>query len=305
MTVAIIDARSGKLVRSLSAGALHLPGNTSTAILAYAQGKLVVATPAVVAAVDPNTGRRLWQTPGGATALTVAGDTIFTGKGCQYACGGTMASSALSLGSGHVLWQHKGNGGETPVLIDGRVYQTWPISDNKGETRVYDPLTGQEAGTLPWSAFWTGDSTHVYADVLSTSTSQNGRTWAGQIGPTGKPAWKTNTGKAGAVPPVLAYHTLFVASNRFHPGVLALNAGNGHVLWAADLGRNLRLMVANHLLFALNAATGRLTILRAATGQAVGQFHVPGYVAGTTAGIFISGGTLYVADGKGLIAMRS
>ena len=301
--VVMLDARSGKLIHSYAPAALRLAGGSSDAIeaLAYAAGTLIVGATREVVALDPYAGRVVWRAPGGADAIVVQGNDLYTGKGCQSACG-ALASYRIDLHTGHVLWQHPGNFGGRPTLIGGLLYQT--SGEAGGETRVFDPRRGSMIARLPLNADWLGDATHTYADVPNSAT-PGGKGWVGRIGPQGKPAWKTNLGAVGGYGwPVLAYSTLYVPSNRFHPGVIAVNAANGRVRWGADLGRNIGLAVANHLLFALHGLSGRLDILSADSGQIVRSLSIPHYAYGGISDLFVAGGALYVDGGNGLTALR-
>jgi hypothetical protein len=292
-TVAVLDAGSGKLVRTFGFAALAL---------AYARSKLLIATTSAVSAVDPIRGRVYWRTPGGAGVLAVRGGTVYTGKGCQNtpAVCGTLASYALDVQTGKVLWQHPGNGGGLPVLIAGRLFQPWGMF--MPETRVYDPATGQLAASLPLTASWTGDARNAYADAL---TAPGKGWWLGQISATGKPAWKISLGAVvGQGNPVFAYGTLYASSNRFHPGVLAVNARNGQVQWGADLGSSLRLIAANRLLYVLHQTSGRIDVLDAGTGIRITQLAILRFTPSSSAQLFISGQTLYVIDGSRLTALQ-
>jgi outer membrane protein assembly factor BamB len=301
--VVVLDTRTGALLHTFTAAALHLATrpNDGPLDLAYGQGKLVIAGVSAVLAIDPDTGRQYWRAPGGAAVLTIAGGTVYTGKVCQNPCG-TIASDAIDLQTGRVRWQHRENGGARPVLIASRLYQLW--GQYNPETRVYEPQSGGLVARMPITAWWTGDRNSAYAAVPAIGARAG---WLGQIGSTGKPRWKTNLGRVrGSGQPVLAYHTLYVPSNRFHPGLLAVNASNGKVRWAADLGPNLICIAANHLLFALHQANGQVDVLNVQTGRTVAHLTVPGFSsAGPSPGVFLSAGTLYIHDAQKLYALRA
>ncbi|GAC1445551.1 MAG: hypothetical protein NVSMB52_07020 [Chloroflexota bacterium] len=304
LVVVMLNARSGGLMRKFTTESLGVRSSTYTASLAYGAGRLVVAMDPAVVALNPDTGRHYWRNADGASLVTLDRDTLYTGKGCQYACGGVLTSNAISLRTGKVLWRHPGNLGGVPTLVAGRLYQNWGLSDVTAETHVYEPYSGQIVGRLPWNAVWTGDRKHAYADVVGGNTSPTGRTWLGQIGPVGKPIWKLDTGHANYTPPVLADHTLFCASNRFHPGLIAVNPANGHLMWASDLGGNLSVTAANHLLFVLHRVTGQVDVVRAITGRIVRTLHLPKAAGSGASDIFVSDSTLYVVAQKGLVAFR-
>lgn len=303
--VAVFDAATGKVLRTFTAANLHLtdrPGDNPQA-LAYAQGKLVVGASTALLALDPSSGRLWWRTPGGASVLTVKDRTIYTGKGCQNVpsrCG-SLASYAVDLTNGRVRWQHPGNGGALPTLVAGRLYQLWGMY--MPSTHVYDAASGRLLATLPLTASWTGDVARSYADVTGGPSGKPD--WLGEIGANGKPVWKVSVGHVqGNSRPALAYGTLFLPSNRFHPGVIAVNARNGQVRWGADVGPNVSVAVANHLVYVLHTETGALDILDAASGRGVVHLMIPGYVG--YGSLFVSGGTVYVVSGgAGLIALRA
>lgn len=303
LNVVVLDSRTGRLLRRFTAAMLHLSGQPydNPIDLAYGQGKLVIAGVSSVLAVDPQTGRQYWRTPGGAGAVAIAGGTIYTGKTCQNSCG-AMISYALNLATGAVRWQHRENGGGRPILIASRLYQLW--GQYTPETRVYDPASGFLVARMPMAAWWTGDSHSAYATVGAVGGKSG---WAGQVSSTGRPRWKVTLGKvSGTTAPVLAYHNLYVASNRFSPGLLALNASNGQVRWAADLGSNLTAIAANHLIFVLHASSGLVDILHAGSGQTAGRVRIRNYSpTGFIPGMFLSAGTLYIHDGKRLHALRA
>jgi outer membrane protein assembly factor BamB len=151
----------------------------------------------------------------------------------------------------------------------------------------------------------------MYADVFpppSATSARNGvQPWLGRISRTGKPMWKVPLGNLrqfAATTPVLAYNTLYVQSNRFHPGVLAINASTGQIRWGADIGMTTSLVAANHLLFALQR-NGQIVVLSAETGKLLRAMAVPGaFTPDSSTGLMVAGGTLYRLSGNGLTAFR-
>jgi len=117
--------------------------------------------------------------------------------------------------------------------------------------------------------------------------------------------WKADLGRIVAGNPVLAYNTLFLPSNRHHPGVIALNATNGRYLWGADVGPSSSMVVANHLLYVLNDALGRVDIIRASNGVVLRSIKVPGFNNRGATSVMVAGGTLYVLGGNGLVAYKA
>jgi len=303
--VAVVDGASGKILRTVTLTSLRARGGDRINALAYASGMLLVATALDIFALDPTTGRQVWRLPGGATELVVSGSTIYTGKYCETACG-SFAAYAIDLNTGRPLWQHQGNFSDLPVLIAGRLYQRW--FTHGGEARIYEPRSGQLVATLPLSARWLGDAHDAYAEVVPRVQGEGGtpqRLSLIRVGPTGKPAWKVDLGPASSSPPVLAYHTLFIPSNRFHPGIIAVDARNGHILWGADIGRDVSLIAANHLIFALHSEVKAVDILDAGSGRLVRRLDLSSARVGTFDSMLIAGGALYlVAGGQGMVALR-
>lgn len=298
----VLDARSGRLIHAYTTRALRLPNGDTFYGLAYAQGRLVVAATRVVLALNPDSGHVYWRTPGGALGLIVAGDRVYTGKGCQFPCGPT-ASYALDLRTGRVIWRHPGNFGAPPVLLGGRLYQTW--GENRGETRVYDPGSGRLAGRLNLFGWWTGDAGSTYLETTLNPLSSSAQDWLERVDAAGRLSWRVRLGLvAGPDFPVYAYHMLFAASNRFHPGLVGIDAANGKVKWGADLGSGLSLIAANHLVYALHQSTGRVDVLSAADGRDVARLAVGPGSGGGSSGLMVAAGTLYVISGGQLTALR-
>jgi outer membrane protein assembly factor BamB len=313
--VAVFDARTGRRLHTFSHASLHLTGtkisltgDTINAV-AFAGGRLILGATTEVIALDPATGRQVWRTSGGALTMTVSGHTIYTAKGCQNPCG-PLGAYALNVQSGKVQWKRVDGSGGPIKLIAGRLFQ--PLGQYYPQTLVSDPHTGRLVAQLPLNASWTGSGTSMYADVLpqAASASQEqsrAQPWLGRISPTGKPAWKVRLGNLRQfVPaaPVLAYNTLYVQSNRFHPGILAVNASTGQIKWGADIGMTTSIIAANHLLFALGR-TGQIVVLNADSGRVLRTIAVPGaFIYGPSTGLMIAGGTLYELSGNGLAALR-
>lgn len=300
----VINSPDGKLVHRYTPTSLGLKTTTyeDPLTLAYAAGRLVVGAARDVVAINPETGRAYWRVPGGADQVQISGRTVYTGKGCQNVCG-ALASYAIDLYTGRLRWTHSGNFGQVPVLVAGHLYQTW--GEYTGTTHVYDPATGSMLAQLSLNASWTGDANHAYANVLTSGfNTTTPHSWVGEIGSNGRPVWKTDLGKSFPGMPVLAYNTLFVPSYRFHPGVLAVNASNGNVRWGANVGQNLVLIAANHLLFTVQQQKGQVTILDAGTGRILRRFIPAGYVWNGTSGLMVANGTLYVLDGNAIVAYR-
>jgi outer membrane protein assembly factor BamB len=156
---------------------------------------------------------------------------------------------------------------------------------------------------MPIYATWTGDAHHTYATVMKGNAATGPRFSLEEVGPDGRATWSTDIGRAGSAAPVYAYGSLFSGSYRFHPGVVAVNAATGAVRWAANLGRNLHLAAANHLLVVANDQTGQISVLSAGSGKVLRQLTLPTKPY-SVSGLAIAGGTIYVTDASGLTAIR-
>jgi outer membrane protein assembly factor BamB len=308
--VLVLNARTGAVDRWLSPAQLHLAAGEAPTALAYSHGKLIVGggTRSTVA-VDGASGRFLWRAGVPAQFLAVGGNTAYTGKGCQNSTSvcGALTSAAIDTNSGRVLWQHPGNGGGQPVTVAGRLYQLWGTEG--GNTRVYDTRSGALLGTLPLDAAWVGDSANAYA--LDYGARGGSRAWLGRISPSGKPAWKTDLGRLSAfvAAPAIANGMLFVPSNRFHPGVVAIDATKGAIRWGANVGGISRLMVANGLLYALGATDGALIIINVANGHTVRTLPPPkvataGGIHPPITGELVANGTVYLVGENAIVALR-
>jgi outer membrane protein assembly factor BamB len=262
-------------------------------------------------ALSLRTGRPVWRRPEittfqnfiGQNDFAVAGGVIFSSNGSDV--------SAVDAHAGHMLWQDRA-GGLGVIVAGGRVYTGASEAQGLAGTRVDDARTGALLCTLPWTGLWTGDDRQAFA----LAGYEGSRVlWPEQmvaVNAAGKRLWSTSVGKIGQdVQPVLAYDTLFTVSNRFHPGVTALDAATGRIRWADNLGRNLVLAAANHLLIVLHTDTGRLDVLDSATGRSLARIAIRGYSlqgpyssGPTVAQLAIAGGTVYATGGGRIFALR-
>jgi hypothetical protein len=65
------------------------------------------------------------------------------------------------------------------------------------------------------------------------------------------------------------------------------------------------MVAANHLLYVLHDAVGRVDIMRASNGAVLRSIKVPGFNNRGETGVMVAGGTLYVLGGNGLVALRA
>jgi outer membrane protein assembly factor BamB len=305
-SVNVLNATDGHNLLTVTPKMLHLssaPGDAPNA-LAHPDDTLIVGSSREVVALNPHTGTLRWYQYGGATALTVDGSTLYTGKDCRNACG-AIATYALNVTNGKRLWQHPHTVEAAPVAANGLLYSSVG-SYGRGRTDVYDPTTGTLVGTFTVNPAWLGDATHAYAFFPAISNSTTGKTsrgWIGQISPSGGTVWKADLGRVTGGNPVFAYHELFVPSNRHSPGVIALDAKSGRYLWGANVGPSSSMVAANGLLYVLNSAAGRLSVLSIKTGASLRVLTLPTFKGTGTGTLMIAGGQVYVRGAKGLVAL--
>lgn len=303
-SILVQGAAGGRTLRIYTAQSLHLPRSNGQLSnqpqdLAYAGGRLIIAAVGTVLAINPLTGHQYWRVPGGAQQLTVAGGVVYTGKGCQSACG-ALASYAINLWNGKVLWEHRGNFGAVPTLAMGHLFQPW--GEMTGETRIY-ARDGSLTGTLPFMGLWSGDTAHAYVMEMGVSAmSRNSHATLTSVTADGHIAWSVNLGRANEIHPVIAGGRIFVPSYRFHPGMVAVNARNGRLLWASDVGAGLQIIAAGRLVYTY-AQQRCLTILDAATGRTLRTLQ-PAGCRSRPGSLIFAGNTLYIANGNGLTAYR-
>ncbi len=297
--VAVIDAGDGTRLRLFTDRYLGVAGLDSVTALAYGHGLLVVASYLGIRALDPYSGRVAWHVQSGATSLTTDGRTLYTAEGCQDGCR-KPASEAIDLATGRILWQHPGNFGGPPVLIAGNLYQPW--GEVPRLTRVYDASSGAVIGSLQLNAgSWIGDGTRSYA---VGSASGGKPAWIARIAGNGTRLWTMPLGHPieSGVAPAFAYQRLYAASNRYHPGLIAVNANSGRMAWAADIGPVSSIVVANHLVFAANAVAPTVDVLDAGTGRILRLISLTRRI-GAAGKLLVAGGRLYGVSATGTVAL--
>jgi outer membrane protein assembly factor BamB len=305
--VAVLYAADGKNLLIYTPAMLRLQrGAFDTPMaLAHPDDTLLVANMRETVALNPHNGHLRWYASGGGTSMVVNWPYVYTGKGCQNPCG-VLASYALDVRTGRRIWTHPGNFGQTPGVMNNLLYQT--VGEHGAVTHVYNQVSGHQVGMLQINARWVGDAHRAFAFVLlgrPPGSASVGRSWVGEIAANGVAVWKADLGKILEGNPVLAYNTLFVPSNRHHPGVVALNATDGRYLWGADVGASSSMVVANHLLYVLNDAVGRVEVMRTSNGSVVRSVSIPGFNNRGNTGLMVAGGMLYVLGGNGLVAFRA
>jgi hypothetical protein len=308
----LILTPSGRVLRQLGPQALGLTGTSTSAIgdrpqtIGFGNGRLVVADTTEVQAFDPVSGRRLWRVPGGAQFLTISGGVVYTGKFCENPCGVTN-SYAIDLTTGKVRWVHAGNGGGQPIVAGGRLFQNW---DRPNSTHIYDPLSGKLLGNVPATVLL-GDASGVYA-MRDTNPGLGCHAWLGRYTPTGWQVWTQKLGLCNSVSSSLGYGTLYVTAARGSLGgrpaggwVLALNATNGHIRWARHVGSIGGISLADGLVYVLREYVGgEVLTLDAGTGKPTSALTLQRYTPGPGEPFVITGGTVYIANGVQLIALR-
>lgn len=300
----VMNAADGQVLFTYTPAMMALtrrPGDQPNA-LAHPGDLLIVGSTREVVALNPHTGRRIWYAAGGASGLAVAGSTIYTGKSCSTPCG-AAATYALNVRNGRRIWQRVGFA-DVPVTALGLLFQR--IGAYGGTTNVLDPRRGRVIGSLALNVRWMGDGSHAYAFGIGTfmpGTLTPARSWIAEIGSNGKTIWRDDLGLLRGGNPVLAYATLFAPSNRFNPGVIALEGRTGRYLWGANIGTTSSLVAANRLLYALTPGTASVSILRTANGALVRTVKLAG-PRSSGGSLMVAGGTLYVLLGGTLTALR-
>jgi len=288
--VAVYAVPSGRFLRRYSNRELAIAARDAVNALAYDAPRLIVASFSRIVALDVSSGRLVWRVPQGATSLVVAGGRVYTGEGCQAFCG-SPASLALDLSTGRVLWRHAGNFGGRPVVANGRVYQAW--GEMLGTTRIYDANNGRLLHSTAAFGYLMGDGSGAYfvAGPVPRFTLE-------RVDAAGHIVWRVPLGSAGVTQPALAYGRIFVPSNRYHAGLIAVDARNGQVTWGANLGAVSATAVANHLLFVAHDAD-TIAVLDTGNGRLLRQIALPRR-AGPIDTLLIQGGDVYAAGYAGL-----
>ena len=313
--VDVLDARTGKRIRRFSMTALHLPPGDVLSVLACARGIVVLGDtgdpyahpvhPPALVGIDAKVGRRLWRVSIASTWLAIAGRTVYTGFD---------TSAAIDLLTGRVLWRHTGRYG-SPLVLAGHLYQARRDGDS-ATTSIYDPRTGelvQTIANLP-NTTWIGNSRHAFADHLQFG----GQSWLASMTLSGQTSWKVDLGPIESTPlPALAYDTLFVASQRPWPGVLAMRASDGRVLWKAAIGPNVALAASGRLIFALHRIgprsdpnlDTRVDVLEAGSGRLLRRINLSTYLQqhdlmSGLSDLAIAADTLYLFSYQGVVALR-
>jgi hypothetical protein len=333
--VVVLDARNGQRLHAYSGADLHLRRRDNGSCcrnqpetLAWAGGTLVVGTLQQVLALDPETGHLVWRVQGGATALIISGDRVFTSKlACQNPCGPT-APAIIALHSGRAVSASL-EGDAPPVVAAGRLYrQSYAMGPvQPAPTQVYDPSSGRRLATLSlgFSPAWIGDRKQVYATYATYRIGRpsHGGAAAGycsqliaRISADGKPLWKVNTrGSCRPTEMALAYGIFYLALQMPHSvEVSALAGSTGRLRWRTTIWRcsgplpftenclEPSLAVAHGLLFALNITVGKIASVDAETGRLVHTLNLPAVVRATGGyphPLMVAGGALYVLGGRG------
>lgn len=292
----ILDATSGRTLHSPTVAGLtgYATGEYTTS-LAYGHGTVLVGTHRTVVGVDPHTGHRRWRVALGASALTVAGDTLYTAQSCPAGCT-TPASAAITINTGRVEWRHQGNGGQEPTILGPYEYQAWGLTG--GTTRVYETVTGVAAATLPYYGIWYGDSGGTYLSRLSAGGRSGG---ISRIGPTGKPLWTVKVGNV--VPAVaLAYHRVFATESSPYPSVVSLEGSTGKARWSTRVTAADAILVAHSVVLAHDPTTGAIFALNSSTGALEGVLTGRSAWKGSAV-LTVAGRNVYLISSTGLTAL--
>ncbi|MGH2447742.1 MAG: PQQ-binding-like beta-propeller repeat protein [Chloroflexota bacterium] len=286
-----VSTDTGRVIRLLGRRRLGLQHGERLQTLAYGHGKVVIGTDRAIEAVNASTGRRLWRESGRATSLVIRGYTVLAGDSCSGTCPGA-ASQAIDLRSGRVLWRQAGASSGRFTAIRGHLYQSW--GETSAVTRVYG-LNGHVTGTLSLSGNWIADGGRAYVESIS----KQGAIELARVRADGRLGWKLRLG-AASHQMALAGHRLIVASNRYSPGISAVDDLTGKIIWAADVGPVGSLLVAGNVVLSLGTAPSRLSVLSAADGHILGSLSE----SQTYTRLIEANGTVYLAGSQGLAALR-
>jgi outer membrane protein assembly factor BamB len=315
------DAATGRSFTRFGYSTEYMGAPTDQEPLAYWPGLLLVSGDRPgLKVISLRSGRPLWRnqdiisSPGqiGRTDTVLTNGVIYAASSIETQAGPQGTVTAINARTGHVAWQHRGRAGGLDVMVAGsRVY-----SSGSTGTVVYGAVTGKMLYTIPWTGLWTGDAmrSYVLADYEGSRYLWPTRMIA--VNGSGKQLWSISVGKVETVRPVLAYDSLFIASNRFHPGVIAVDAATGRIRWAVNfvesprpLGEALLLAAANHLLFVMHTETGTLDVLDTGTGRQLAHIAIHRYSVNAPYGpgaaqLVVAGGTVYVTGGGRIRALR-
>jgi len=265
--VAIIPLATGTLQAvDWATGALRWTQPHATSLPPVASGAHVVAaTPTTLAAFDAATGGAVWSLPLALPPVAVVGTDRVT-----YVLDARTVTAVDPL-TGRVRWAQAM---ESPpmMLAAGAPGVAVTLSD----ARVV--VLSNEDGRLLWSRGLEGPLT--------------GAAWSGAVlvvGSSARAAWGLDSGNGdvkwrwplgGAVITVTADPQRAFLATRDNL-LRAVNRGNGHQRWQADLGTRAQDAVALDGAVLVLGLTPTVSLFNSLTGMALGTYEAPGTVLGT------------------------
>lgn len=291
-----LDARSGDTLWTH-----ELAGGRSPRSTPATDGRRVVfqACDGFVAALDAETGRRLWESELMVSQLNSA--QIFL-RGSPLVSAGhaffglARFSAAFDLATGREQWSQLPDGGSrswanpSSLLGAGRLF-----SPEGGRLRALDPATGEEA----WRVSAGGNITPALGENYLFATGRDDqRAWfIRALDPAdGRIAWQTPLeGEPGFSGPATGGGRVFLAHGETTG---AYCADSGHPLWRVETGEAVAapVLVGEHLYLATGG--GRLLALEAASGATAWDYDLGTRV---TSGLAVSGNALFVTGRNGAL----
>ena len=315
-----LDAASGEtLWRSsydatfemMPATARHGPGPKSTPT--YADGRLfTLGISGIVTAFDAETGRQLWQMPGGAVQPTyhtgqspfVDGDLMILHVGGQDA----GALTAFEVATGDVRWSWDG---------DGPAYGSPIVAELEGVRQIItftqENFVGvsAETGALLWRRPYTTPSTttsqtpHIYQNDIIEAGRGNGITRVRVVREgnawTTENVWHTDEVSLHLTNGVVIDGVLFGLSHLNSGQYFGLDLDSGEVLWtsAPRQADNAAIVSAGRTIFSLEADAELVIVPHSRTGfEPVQRYEVAS--SATWAQPTLAGNRLFVKDVESL-----
>lgn len=243
-------------------------------------------------AINPESGRRIWQTPGGgAEASTVtAGDGRVIGNS-------RGELTAFDAATGEEVWTFAESGftSNWPAMVhDGMVYLA-----GSGGLRSLDAATG----ALRWRVTgWSATGIPSAGDGLVFATDSNGIVHAISIS-TGQEAWRSTVTNVRGRWMVLSDGLLFVGTS--DGMVHALDPGTGSVTWSYDAktpAGQISIWAGGGAVF-VTSAFGRAHALDAATGEELWTFNAGENIGNRTPAWY--GDLVFFAGNNGIYAVAT
>ena len=311
-----LDAGSGETLwrtsydatfNMMPATSRHGPGPKSTPT--YADGRLfTLGISGIVTAFDADTGRQLWQMPGGSVQPTyhtgqspfVDGDLMILHVGGQDA----GALTAFEVATGDIRWSWDG---------DGPAYGSPIVAELEGVRQIItftqENFVGvsAETGALLWRRPYTTPSTttsqtpHIYRNDLIEAGRGNGITRVRVVREgnawTTENVWHTDEVSLHLTNGVIVDGVLFGLSHLNSGQYFGLDLDTGEVLWTSPPRQadNAAIVSAGRTIFSLEADAELVIVSHSRTGfEPVQRYEVA--TSATWAQPTLAGNRLFVKD---------